>query len=348
MNALHRPFTPTKNRRFNELIGFSMIAAALLLFLAFASYSPFDPSLNTASVSEGSPTHNWIGRVGAVIADLSLQALGIAVFALPVMLGMLGLRWFRSRHIHSPIEKLLGALTLLLFIPAFMGLLPGHLRWMHALAIEGVSGKLLADFLIHYFNLPGAYIVALSVISAALYLCTTFSFTELHYWLETRFTFVTAAWQRLQDWRAERVKLRAQKELERRKANRPMVTSQLLPAKKVPPAAQVSDRYESARPVKTGLEQMAESLSAVEKEGEPELDERTAEDREIEVGRRADSDTKRKTVLPKTHGTFQLPPSAMLKRPDEQYAIDEAELKEQAQILVEKCAEFDVHGHDYW
>ncbi|PYX99367.1 MAG: cell division protein FtsK, partial [Acidobacteria bacterium] len=142
MNALHRPFTPTKNRRFNELIGFSMIAAALLLFLAFASYSPFDPSLNTASVSEGSPTHNWIGRVGAVIADLSLQALGIAVFALPVMLGMLGLRWFRSRHIHSPIEKLLGALTLLLFIPAFMGLLPGHLRWMHALAIEGVSGKL--------------------------------------------------------------------------------------------------------------------------------------------------------------------------------------------------------------
>src|SRR5215468_3317442 len=344
MNALLRPFTPTKNRRFNELIGFSMIAAALLLFLAFASYSPLDPSLNTASVSQGGPTHNWIGRVGAVIADLSLQALGIAVFAIPLMLGMLGVRWFRSRHIHSPIEKLLGALTLLLFIPALLGLLPGHLRWMHALAIEGLSGKLLADFLVHYFNLPGAYIVALSVISAALYLCTTFSFTELHFWLETRFAFVRAAWQRFQDWRAERAKVKAQKELERRKANRPMVTSQLLPAKKQSPATPASDQYEQARPVKTGLEKMAESLSAPETELESEFDETPIEDREIAVGKRADSETKRKTVLPKTHGTFQLPPSAMLKRPDEQYAVNESELKEHAQILVEKCAEFDVHG----
>ncbi|HWY70852.1 MAG TPA: DNA translocase FtsK [Terriglobales bacterium] len=344
MNALLRPFTPTKNRRFNELIGFSMIAAALLLFLALASYSPLDPSLNTASVAEGGPTHNWIGRVGAVIADLSLQALGIAVFAIPVMLGILGLRWFRSRHIHSPIEKLLGALTLLLFIPAFMGLLPGHLRWMHAIAIEGLSGKLLADFLIHYFNLPGAYIVALSVIAAALYLCTTFSFTELHFWLQTRFTFVRAAWQRLQDWRAERAKAKAQKELEKRKANRPMVTSQLLPAKKASPVAQASNVYQQSSPVRTGLEKMAESYSAPETECESELDEPIVEDRLIEVGARADAGTKRKTVLPKTHGTYQLPPSAMLKRPDEQYAVNEAELKEQAQILVEKCAEFDVHG----
>jgi S-DNA-T family DNA segregation ATPase FtsK/SpoIIIE len=64
----------------------------------------------------------------------------------------------------------------------------------------------------------------------------------------------------------------------------------------------------------------------------------------IEVGVRADSASKRKTVLPKTLGGFQLPPSSMLKRPDDQHAIDEEELKGLAQILVEKCAEFDVHG----
>ena len=343
MNALLRPFTPTKNRRFNELIGFSLIAAALLLLLAFASYSPLDPSLNTASVaSEGGSTHNWIGRVGAVIADLALQALGIAVFSVPIMLGMLGLRWFRSRHIHSPVEKFLGSITLLLFIPALMGLLPGHLRWMHVIAIEGLTGKLLADFLIHYFNLLGAYIVALSVIAAALYLCTAFSFTELHFWLGTRFAFVGAAWQRLQDWRAERAKVKAQKELEKQKANRPMVTSQLLPAKKTSPPAQASDTYEQSRRMKTGLEKMAEASAS--RDLEPELETKPILEERIEVGARADSETKRKTVLPKTYGTFQLPPSSMLKRPEEQYAVNESELKEQAQILVEKCAEFDVHG----
>src|SRR5436305_3758847 len=154
MNALLRPFTPTKNRRFNELIGFSLIAAALLLLLALASYSPLDPSLNTAAaVSASSPTHNWIGRVGALISDLCFQVFGVAVFSIPVMVGMLGVRWFRSRLTASIIEKLLGALILLIFIPALIGLLPGQLRWLHAVAIEGVIGRVFGDFLIHYFNL---------------------------------------------------------------------------------------------------------------------------------------------------------------------------------------------------
>src|SRR4051794_1350882 len=257
MKALLRPFTPTKNRRFNELIGFCLIAAALLLALALASYSPSDPSLNTAAaISASSSTHNWIGPVGAIISDLALQLFGIAVFSIPVMLSLLGLRWFRSRPMLSPFEKLLGAVILLVFVPALMALLPGHLRWMHTIAIEGLLGKIVGDFLIHYFNLLGAYLVALCVIAAALYLSTAFSFTELHLWLETRFAFVSAAWQRFQDWRAERAKAKGQKELEQRKATRPMVTSQLVPASK-PAITQVSDIYDRVQPMKTGLENMA-------------------------------------------------------------------------------------------
>ena len=48
MKFFLRAFTPTKNRRLNELIGFLLFASATLLFLALASYSPLDPSLNTA------------------------------------------------------------------------------------------------------------------------------------------------------------------------------------------------------------------------------------------------------------------------------------------------------------
>lgn len=342
MKALIRLFTPTKKRRFNELIGFSLIAAALLLFLALASYSPLDPSLNTAAaMSASSPIRNWIGPVGAVISDFTLQLFGIAVFSMPVMISMLGLRWFRSRPVASPIEKLLGAVILLLFIPALMALLPGHLHWMHAVAIEGVFGKVLGDFIIHYFNLLGAYIVSLSVIAAALYLCTTFSFTDMHFWMETRFTFVRAAWQRVQDWRAQRAQARAQRELEKRKVSRPMVTSQLVPAKKASAITQVSEMYDHVHPVKTGLEKMAEATARPER---AEIPAEIIEEPELEIAERADAGTKRKTVMPKTYGTFQLPPSSMLKRPDEQQAVNETQLKEQAQILVEKCGEFDVLG----
>src|SRR5512135_2561363 len=100
MKFIARVFNPTNNRRLNELIGFLLCVSALLLFLAFASYSPLDPSLNSASVLTGSrEARNWIGVVGAVISDLVLQALGIGGFLLPLIIAIFGARWFRSRKI---------------------------------------------------------------------------------------------------------------------------------------------------------------------------------------------------------------------------------------------------------
>ena len=44
MTIASRAFTPTANRRLNELIGFLMLVFAVLLVLALVSYSPLDPS----------------------------------------------------------------------------------------------------------------------------------------------------------------------------------------------------------------------------------------------------------------------------------------------------------------
>src|ERR1700755_3573808 len=111
MDYLATIFVPTGNRRLNELVGFLMCVSALLLFLALASYSPLDPSLNSASVLTGThAARNWIGVVGALISDLMLQFFGIGAFLLTVFPSMLGLRWFASRKIQSPVAKTLGAL----------------------------------------------------------------------------------------------------------------------------------------------------------------------------------------------------------------------------------------------
>src|SRR5215510_8520924 len=114
MKYFSRVFTTTKNRRLNELIGFLLLVSALLLFLALASYSPLDPSLNTAaSLTSLHPARNWIGLFGALLSDLLLQFFGIAVFFVPVFLAILGLRWFRSRDVASPGAKCIGAVTLM-------------------------------------------------------------------------------------------------------------------------------------------------------------------------------------------------------------------------------------------
>ena len=67
MKYFVRLFTATKNRRLNELIGFLLFVSAIVLFLALASYSPLDPSLNTAgSPPLSHPARNWIGLFGAM------------------------------------------------------------------------------------------------------------------------------------------------------------------------------------------------------------------------------------------------------------------------------------------
>ena len=341
MRYLSQIFAPTNNRRLNELVGFLLCISALLLFLALASYSPLDPSLNSASVLTGSrAARNWIGVVGAVISDLVLQGFGIGAFLLPVFSAVLGVRWFRSRRVSSPVAKVLGGIWMLIFVPALLALLPGHLRWMNAIPIEGLFGRMVGDFLIHYFNLAGAYIVCASVLAVALYLSTAFSFAALQVWAPTRFAFAIALCDRWKDWRDARAKKHMQRELEKRRAApKPVITTQMVPAR--PATAQSQARVQE--PARTGIDRTfaedngEQAQSAAESRPEPQTV-------SPEVTQRADSAQKPKTTLPRIAGGFKLPPSSLLHRPDEQQAIDADELKLLAQVLTGKYAEFDVHG----
>src|ERR1700685_3785947 len=342
MRYLSQIFAPTNNRRLNELVGFLLCVSALLLFLALASYSPLDPSLDSASVLTGSrAARNWIGVVGALISDLVLQGFGIGAFLIPVFSAMLGIRWFRSRKVGSPIAKVLGGVWLLIFVPALLALLPGHLRWMNAIPIEGLFGRIVGDFLIHYFNLAGAYIVCASVLAVALYLSTAFSFAAMQVWAPTRFAFAIALGDRWKDWRDARVKKSMQKELEKRRAApKPVITTQMVPARSATPSVQPQAR--TPEPTRTGIDR-----TFAEEDGDKAPVESRPEPQTIspEVTERADSAQKPKTTLPRiAAGGFKLPPSSLLHRPDEQQAIDADELKLLAQVLTGKYAEFDVHG----
>ena len=368
MTFFSKIFSPTRNRRLNELIGFLLCVSALLLFLSLASYSPLDPSLNSASILTGShAARNWIGILGAYLSDLVLQFWGVGSFLLPVFMVMLGARWFRSRAVQSPIAKTLGAIWLLLFVPALLAILPGHLRWMGSIPIEGLVGRIVGDVLIRYLNVAGAYIVCTTVLAVALYLTTAFSFSAIELWAPTRFAFVVALKERFKDWQDERERKRQQKELEKRRAEKPTVTAQLVPARQRPEnPRQESTRNDSrynespqhdsrqddsdseiassaacaATAPRTGIERMSEedeSAFAPAPSAPPAgID--------VEVTDRADSERKAKTTLPKIAGSYKLPPSSLLHRPDEQQAVHEEELKLIAQVLTAKYAEFDVLG----
>jgi S-DNA-T family DNA segregation ATPase FtsK/SpoIIIE len=183
-----------------------VLVGAALLLLALASYTPTDPSFNTVGhYVTGRPAHNWTGMVGAYFADAMLQLIGVAAFFLPLVLGRLGVCWMRSRPAGSPLAKTIGLGMWIVFAPAGIALLPGVMLWRQSLPVEGTSGRLLADFLVHYLNLPGAAIVLTLMVAVSLYLATTFTFNTAREWATIRFGFV----QRLWEWWAQRRARRA-------------------------------------------------------------------------------------------------------------------------------------------
>src|SRR5271163_1452706 len=198
MKTIRLVSTPTRNRRLNEIIGMVVLVGAALLLLALASYTPTDPSFNTVGhYVTGRPAHNWTGMVGAYFADAMLQLIGVAAFFLPLVLGRLGVCWMRSRPAGSPLAKTIGLGMWVVFGPAAIALSPGEMMWRGSLPVEGTTGRLLADFMVHYLNLPGAAIVLALMVAVSLYLATAFTFNTAREWAATHFSWVHRAIDRI-------------------------------------------------------------------------------------------------------------------------------------------------------
>jgi S-DNA-T family DNA segregation ATPase FtsK/SpoIIIE len=401
-------FSPTKNRRLNELVGLLMLVAGLLLLLSLVSYTPLDPSLDTAGgYLSGRPAHNWAGLLGAGISDLLLQTEGVSAFLLPLLVGALGWTWLRSRPAGSPVSKLVGAFLCLLFAPALVGLLPGHLHWARTVPIEGLTGRLLAQQMVHYLNYPGACVLSMALVAAALYLTTTFSVSSLRAWAAVRFAFFSAMRDRWRNWRTERAEARTARRtaraLEKEQAamashatDGPDLLSGTLvhreengrrntlptrvrkradfweePVPAPPPVQEFrKDQDEdaiAARPRLTGIERedaFAEASGGRIDEEDFDVEApifrptatlqamqpaalaapAAARELHVQIGTRADAAVKPVTVTAKAVEGFRLPPSTLLHRSEEKQTVRESELLEEARVLVEKYAEFDVNG----
>jgi S-DNA-T family DNA segregation ATPase FtsK/SpoIIIE len=200
MKTLRLISAPTRNRRLNEICGLIVLVGAALLLLALASYTPSDPSFNTVGGDAGTAaahaTHNWTGIFGAYVSDALLQVLGVAAFFFPVLLIRLGVCWMQSRPAGSPMAKLTGLALWIVFAPAAISLLPGHLLWRSSLPIAGLSGRLVADAMVHFLNVPGTIIVVALTVTLSLYLVTTFAFNTAREWLTMHFGFISSLRER--------------------------------------------------------------------------------------------------------------------------------------------------------
>jgi S-DNA-T family DNA segregation ATPase FtsK/SpoIIIE len=326
-----RVLTPTENKRINELVGFVGLSLAILLALSLLSYSPHDASFNVSAAPPSSgPARNWIGPVGAHMADLFFQFCGFAAFLFPIGMFLVAMRWFRSQLVEAPIAKLVGAAMLIASLSAELTLV--HMTEVRgALPPGGLLGTVLAHGLRSAFNPVGANLVSIATLMAALILTTSFSLRAALGWMKQPMSEGGAVGKligRVRDWRADREADRLRKRVEEIKiAGRPPVTQQRISTREALAEPDLQDEEEDA-PVES------RRTPAVIKFHENET---------LNPSPSKKSGNEPKIARGKTN--FKLPSPGLLQMAERGQKMDETELKDCARAIEQKCSEFDVAGH---
>ena len=183
----------TFGARFAQEIALLVGGVVLLLcLLALLSYQPTDPAWTTSG--QGQTVRNWIGRAGAVMADLAFFCLGYSAWWCLAAAGrawLVGLaRWMRGASNEeaplSPSDGHGGAWTFWIGL-ALLLVASTSLEWARLYRLEahlpghsgGVLGYLLGSVAVQWLGFTGAALAGLVVLVAAVALVFRFSWGHL-------------------------------------------------------------------------------------------------------------------------------------------------------------------------
>jgi len=159
------------HKRGKELMGFALIAFAVMFGAMLWSYSPTDSSWQAAT---SAPTQNLLGGFGAAIASRLTLTIGLAAWCLPILFGVWGMRFV----LHLGDERMLGrAVSLPIFIVVSAVFLACHVPmqgWQHAgLGLGGLSGDAALGILLDLVPLStGLSLVVVTLVFAAFFAIT--------------------------------------------------------------------------------------------------------------------------------------------------------------------------------
>ena len=333
------------SRRLSEVLGVALFAAALIWLIAIASYEPSDP-VWFFSTDVGAPS-NFVGRVGAFLAELSFQLLGYGSYLLPAVLAAAGWHYFWCRTMDAVYTKVTGAVMVLACTSAFLSLALGSVDvGPRPLRAGGYLGEFVAGVMTEYLSRMGSLIVILTLLFVAVILATQFSFGQF---FAATFKALGRALRSLVDGMRERAE-------ERRKAQRRLDVI----AKHVKKGTAAPELLQAAQ------ERAARPDPPVRKSALPRVAE---EDDDLAVSSRATAPRMTPPVVQKRPkppaapplplpdpepigrglaerrlSGYTLPPPALLDPPKAERKVDERELMESARLLEEKCREFAVEG----
>ncbi len=352
------------------------LAAGVLLLLSFVSFHSSDPSWD--HIGGNGPTLNLIGRFGAHISDLCLQAFGLGAFVFPLLVFALGWKWIRSEQTAAPTVKLIGSATLVASACGAAALFPGWRVFNHTILPGGTAGFLIADSLRHSLNLAGTTVVLFTSLLVSVYLVSTFTLSSLDRWLQPLVAIMARLkdrWRRFLERRREdklerirrkqeaadlRAADRAAARLESDTRSEPQVAE---PIERPVPIVQTLDPALASRSRRRAPAPVTETLPW---DDPREVPEETTDDEESVAGSIGIAEipicvlneqpsaekanlfefpfSGTKPVTPRLPTIYRLPSTELLNEIPQRSAFDEQELKNVASAIKVKFEEFNVLG----
>ena len=129
-------------RRAWETTGLALFATGAAFAAALNTYTPTDPSFNSAT---GGPAHNLMGVAGAHAADLALQVFGLAGGLPALFLVVWGWRMMKKRIPSAAWLRVLALLAAMVLLAPGMAALPLPEAWPLATRMGGVAGNLILE-----------------------------------------------------------------------------------------------------------------------------------------------------------------------------------------------------------
>ena len=124
-------------RQLRRLAGLGILAAVLVAAVAMLTWTAGDPSLSHAT---NAPVKNWIGRPGAILADLLMQLFGLAAVVLLAVSAIWGWLMLRARPFDREGLRVPLGIGAAMVLAVAASLLPAPSGWPLPTGIGGVIG----------------------------------------------------------------------------------------------------------------------------------------------------------------------------------------------------------------
>jgi len=153
-----------------EIAGLVWMAAGIFLLLSLVSFNNNDPSFNNNL--DPASIHNFCGKVGAYVADLFYQVIGLPALMIPFACLLFAWRLLKFRDLHPRVYKAAAFIVMLISLAGLISLKVEKVALFGQTLNQagGFIGFFLASTLKGWFNLTGAapFLVVFFSVSAML------------------------------------------------------------------------------------------------------------------------------------------------------------------------------------